>query len=148
MASVLHQGSFYAVPRVGHRTSGAGTLPAEPIGALARCRYPLPLTPALCMLAQKSPVDMNHRYAPCPHLLPHSHQAVIAVRTREETQSLLAWVLSPGLSRGCSCGTGLDCGSDPEPLPPAVNKWKKQCLVPLLAIPTCIGFGIHQDRYR
>lgn len=32
--------------------------------------------------------------------------------------------------------------------PLQVNKWKKQCLVPLLAIPTCIGFGIHQDRYR
>ncbi|CAO2614702.1 Inactive serine/threonine-protein kinase VRK3 [Lemmus lemmus] len=29
-----------------------------------------------------------------------------------------------------------------------VNKWKKQCLVPLLAIPTCVGFGIHQDKYR
>ncbi|XP_051004426.1 inactive serine/threonine-protein kinase VRK3 [Acomys russatus] len=29
-----------------------------------------------------------------------------------------------------------------------VNKWKKQCLVPLLAIPTCVGFGLHQDKYR
>lgn len=32
--------------------------------------------------------------------------------------------------------------------PLQVNKWKKQCLVPLLAIPTCIGFGVHQDKYR
>lgn len=32
--------------------------------------------------------------------------------------------------------------------PLQVNKWKKQCLVPLLAIPTCIGFGIYQDKYR
>ncbi|XP_034363499.1 serine/threonine-protein kinase VRK3 isoform X1 [Arvicanthis niloticus] len=32
--------------------------------------------------------------------------------------------------------------------PLQVNKWKKQCLVPLLAIPTCVGFGIHQDKYR
>ncbi|OBS74483.1 hypothetical protein A6R68_15002 [Neotoma lepida] len=32
--------------------------------------------------------------------------------------------------------------------PVQVNKWKKQCLVPLLAIPTCVGFGIHQDKYR
>lgn len=32
--------------------------------------------------------------------------------------------------------------------PLQVNKWKKQFLLPLLAIPTCIGFGIHQDKYR
>ncbi|KAL6053661.1 hypothetical protein STEG23_018894 [Scotinomys teguina] len=32
--------------------------------------------------------------------------------------------------------------------PVQVNRWKKQFLVPLLAIPTCIGFGIHQDKYR
>ncbi|XP_049977255.1 serine/threonine-protein kinase VRK3 isoform X2 [Alexandromys fortis] len=32
--------------------------------------------------------------------------------------------------------------------PMQVNKWKKRCLVPLLAIPTCVGFGIHQDKYR
>ncbi|XP_036026575.1 inactive serine/threonine-protein kinase VRK3 isoform X2 [Onychomys torridus] len=32
--------------------------------------------------------------------------------------------------------------------PAQVNKWKKQFLVPLLAIPTCVGFGIHQDKYR
>lgn len=29
-----------------------------------------------------------------------------------------------------------------------VNNWKKMSLTPLLAIPTCFGFGIHQDRYR
>ncbi|ELK18512.1 Serine/threonine-protein kinase VRK3 [Pteropus alecto] len=29
-----------------------------------------------------------------------------------------------------------------------VNKWKKLYSVPLLAIPTCVGFGIHQDKYR
>ncbi|XP_036163042.1 inactive serine/threonine-protein kinase VRK3 isoform X2 [Myotis myotis] len=29
-----------------------------------------------------------------------------------------------------------------------VNKWKKRSSTPLLAIPTCVGFGIHQDRYR
>ncbi|XP_010991462.1 inactive serine/threonine-protein kinase VRK3 isoform X2 [Camelus dromedarius] len=29
-----------------------------------------------------------------------------------------------------------------------VNKWKKLYSTPQLAIPTCIGFGIHQDRYR
>ncbi|XP_027985200.2 inactive serine/threonine-protein kinase VRK3 isoform X1 [Eptesicus fuscus] len=29
-----------------------------------------------------------------------------------------------------------------------VNKWKKLSLTPLLAIPTCVGFGIHEDRYR
>ncbi|XP_047567462.1 inactive serine/threonine-protein kinase VRK3 isoform X2 [Lutra lutra] len=32
--------------------------------------------------------------------------------------------------------------------PLQVNKWKKLNATPLLAIPTCIGFGIHQDRYR
>ncbi|KAL1768976.1 L-amino-acid oxidase isoform X2 [Sigmodon hispidus] len=32
--------------------------------------------------------------------------------------------------------------------PVQVNKWKKQYLVPLLAIPTCVGFGVHQDKYR
>lgn len=32
--------------------------------------------------------------------------------------------------------------------PLQVNKWKKRCLTPLLAIPTCIGFGVHQDKYR
>lgn len=29
-----------------------------------------------------------------------------------------------------------------------VNKWKKLSSTPLLAIPTCVGFGIHQDKYR
>lgn len=32
--------------------------------------------------------------------------------------------------------------------PAQVSKWRKQRLVPLLAIPTCVGFGIHQDKYR
>ncbi|XP_032695226.1 inactive serine/threonine-protein kinase VRK3 [Lontra canadensis] len=32
--------------------------------------------------------------------------------------------------------------------PLQVNKWKKLNATPLLAIPTCVGFGIHQDRYR
>ncbi|XP_023375896.1 inactive serine/threonine-protein kinase VRK3 isoform X2 [Pteropus vampyrus] len=32
--------------------------------------------------------------------------------------------------------------------PLQVNKWKKLYSVPLLAIPTCVGFGIHQDKYR
>ncbi|XP_016061512.1 PREDICTED: inactive serine/threonine-protein kinase VRK3 [Miniopterus natalensis] len=32
--------------------------------------------------------------------------------------------------------------------PSQVNKWKKLSSTPILAIPTCIGFGIHQDRYR
>nr|XP_015098325.1 inactive serine/threonine-protein kinase VRK3 isoform X1 [Vicugna pacos]XP_015098326.1 inactive serine/threonine-protein kinase VRK3 isoform X1 [Vicugna pacos] len=32
--------------------------------------------------------------------------------------------------------------------PLQVNKWKKLYSTPQLAIPTCIGFGIHQDRYR
>ncbi|XP_069857018.1 serine/threonine-protein kinase VRK3 [Dipodomys merriami] len=32
--------------------------------------------------------------------------------------------------------------------PLQVNKWKKLNSTPLLAIPTCIGFGVHQDKYR
>nr|XP_036861859.1 inactive serine/threonine-protein kinase VRK3 isoform X4 [Manis javanica]XP_036861860.1 inactive serine/threonine-protein kinase VRK3 isoform X4 [Manis javanica] len=32
--------------------------------------------------------------------------------------------------------------------PLQVNKWKKLCSAPLLAIPTCVGFGVHQDKYR
>uniref|UniRef100_A0A7N5K8Z0 Serine/threonine-protein kinase VRK3 n=1 Tax=Ailuropoda melanoleuca TaxID=9646 RepID=A0A7N5K8Z0_AILME len=32
--------------------------------------------------------------------------------------------------------------------PLQVNKWKKLNAIPLLAIPTCVGFGIHQDKYR
>uniref|UniRef100_A0A667HDQ9 Serine/threonine-protein kinase VRK3 n=1 Tax=Lynx canadensis TaxID=61383 RepID=A0A667HDQ9_LYNCA len=32
--------------------------------------------------------------------------------------------------------------------PLQVHKWKKLNSTPLLAIPTCVGFGIHQDRYR
>uniref|UniRef100_A0A8D2DQU7 Serine/threonine-protein kinase VRK3 n=1 Tax=Sciurus vulgaris TaxID=55149 RepID=A0A8D2DQU7_SCIVU len=32
--------------------------------------------------------------------------------------------------------------------PLQVNRWKKLHSVPLLAIPTCIGFGVHQDKYR
>ncbi|XP_040833963.1 inactive serine/threonine-protein kinase VRK3 isoform X1 [Ochotona curzoniae] len=32
--------------------------------------------------------------------------------------------------------------------PLQVNKWKKLKSNPLLAIPTCVGFGIHQDKYR
>uniref|UniRef100_A0A8C0LC66 Serine/threonine-protein kinase VRK3 n=1 Tax=Canis lupus dingo TaxID=286419 RepID=A0A8C0LC66_CANLU len=32
--------------------------------------------------------------------------------------------------------------------PLQVNKWKKLNSVPLLAIPTCVGFGVHQDKYR
>lgn len=32
--------------------------------------------------------------------------------------------------------------------PVQVNKWKKLSSNPLLAIPTCVGFGIHQDKYR
>nr|XP_004672603.1 inactive serine/threonine-protein kinase VRK3 [Jaculus jaculus]XP_044990467.1 inactive serine/threonine-protein kinase VRK3 [Jaculus jaculus] len=32
--------------------------------------------------------------------------------------------------------------------PLQVNTWKKQHKTPLLSIPTCIGFGIHQDKYR
>ncbi|XP_036281679.1 inactive serine/threonine-protein kinase VRK3 [Pipistrellus kuhlii] len=29
-----------------------------------------------------------------------------------------------------------------------VNKWKKMSSTPLLAIPTCFGFGVHEDKYR
>lgn len=29
-----------------------------------------------------------------------------------------------------------------------MNKWKKLHSAPLLAIPTCVGFGVHQDKYR
>ncbi|XP_020015604.1 serine/threonine-protein kinase VRK3 isoform X2 [Castor canadensis] len=29
-----------------------------------------------------------------------------------------------------------------------VSKWKKLYSTPLLAIPTCVGFGVHQDKYR
>ncbi|KAM6223605.1 LOW QUALITY PROTEIN: serine/threonine-protein kinase VRK3 [Rhynchocyon petersi] len=32
--------------------------------------------------------------------------------------------------------------------PLQVSKWKKLYSIPLLAIPTCLGFGIHQDKYR
>uniref|UniRef100_A0A8C8ZUL0 Serine/threonine-protein kinase VRK3 n=1 Tax=Prolemur simus TaxID=1328070 RepID=A0A8C8ZUL0_PROSS len=32
--------------------------------------------------------------------------------------------------------------------PLQVNKWKRLYSTPLLAIPTCIGFGVHQDKYR
>uniref|UniRef100_A0A2K6S9G2 Serine/threonine-protein kinase VRK3 n=1 Tax=Saimiri boliviensis boliviensis TaxID=39432 RepID=A0A2K6S9G2_SAIBB len=32
--------------------------------------------------------------------------------------------------------------------PLQVNKWKKLYSTPLLAIPTCVGFGVHQDKYR
>ncbi|KAM5133073.1 serine/threonine-protein kinase VRK3 isoform 2-T3 [Callospermophilus lateralis] len=32
--------------------------------------------------------------------------------------------------------------------PLQVNKWKKLHSTPLLAIPTCVGFGIHQNKYR
>ncbi|KAF6079921.1 VRK serine/threonine kinase 3 [Phyllostomus discolor] len=32
--------------------------------------------------------------------------------------------------------------------PLQVDKWKKLQSTPLLAIPTCVGFGIHEDRYR
>ncbi|XP_058530296.1 inactive serine/threonine-protein kinase VRK3 isoform X3 [Ochotona princeps] len=32
--------------------------------------------------------------------------------------------------------------------PLQVNKWKKLRSNPLLAVPTCVGFGIHQDKYR
>jgi hypothetical protein len=39
-------------------------------------------------------------------------------------------------------------GSNLEPLPPIVSKWKKLYSTPLLAIPTCVGFGVHQDKYR
>ncbi|GAB5581745.1 inactive serine/threonine-protein kinase VRK3 [Prionailurus iriomotensis] len=37
-----------------------------------------------------------------------------------------------------------DAGRDTDD----VHKWKKLNSTPLLAIPTCVGFGIHQDRYR
>ncbi|XP_053132585.1 inactive serine/threonine-protein kinase VRK3 [Hemicordylus capensis] len=29
-----------------------------------------------------------------------------------------------------------------------VEKWKKQHSVPLLGLPTCLGFGLHNDKYR
>ncbi|XP_042637204.1 inactive serine/threonine-protein kinase VRK3 [Orycteropus afer afer] len=32
--------------------------------------------------------------------------------------------------------------------PLQVNKWKKLYSTPLLAVPTCFGFGVHQDKYR
>ncbi|XP_045148582.1 inactive serine/threonine-protein kinase VRK3 [Echinops telfairi] len=32
--------------------------------------------------------------------------------------------------------------------PLQVNKWKKLYCTPLLAIPTCFGFGVHGDKYR
>ncbi|XP_065754338.1 serine/threonine-protein kinase VRK3 [Phocoena phocoena] len=32
--------------------------------------------------------------------------------------------------------------------PLQVNKWKKLHSIPQLAIPTCVGFGIHQNKYR
>ncbi|KAK2088961.1 Inactive serine/threonine-protein kinase vrk3 [Saguinus oedipus] len=32
--------------------------------------------------------------------------------------------------------------------PLQVNKWKKLYSTPVLAIPTCMGFGVHQDKYR
>ncbi|XP_075392623.1 serine/threonine-protein kinase VRK3-like isoform X2 [Tenrec ecaudatus] len=32
--------------------------------------------------------------------------------------------------------------------PQQVNKWKKLYCTPLLAIPTCFGFGVHADKYR
>ncbi|XP_004646473.1 inactive serine/threonine-protein kinase VRK3 [Octodon degus] len=32
--------------------------------------------------------------------------------------------------------------------PLQVNKWKKLSSTPLLAIPACLGFGVHQDKYR
>ncbi|KAF0872480.1 VRK3 kinase, partial [Crocuta crocuta] len=32
--------------------------------------------------------------------------------------------------------------------PLQVTKWKKLNSMPLLAIPTCVGFGIHQNKYR
>ncbi|KAM4825347.1 serine/threonine-protein kinase VRK3 [Thomomys bottae] len=32
--------------------------------------------------------------------------------------------------------------------PLQVSKWKKLNSTPLLAIPTCLGFGVHQDKYR
>ncbi|XP_033080069.1 inactive serine/threonine-protein kinase VRK3 isoform X4 [Trachypithecus francoisi] len=32
--------------------------------------------------------------------------------------------------------------------PLQVNKWKKLYSTPRLAVPTCMGFGVHQDKYR
>eukprot|EP00069_Balaena_mysticetus_P009708 bmy_06354T0 len=32
--------------------------------------------------------------------------------------------------------------------PLQVNKWKKRNSTPQLAIPTCVGFGVHQNKYR
>ncbi|XP_030797752.1 inactive serine/threonine-protein kinase VRK3 isoform X3 [Rhinopithecus roxellana] len=32
--------------------------------------------------------------------------------------------------------------------PLQVNKWKKLYSTPRLAVPTCVGFGVHQDKYR
>ncbi|XP_023038526.1 inactive serine/threonine-protein kinase VRK3 isoform X2 [Piliocolobus tephrosceles] len=32
--------------------------------------------------------------------------------------------------------------------PLQVNKWKKLYSTPQLAVPTCMGFGVHQDKYR
>ncbi|XP_037588743.1 inactive serine/threonine-protein kinase VRK3 isoform X3 [Cebus imitator] len=32
--------------------------------------------------------------------------------------------------------------------PLQVNKWKRLYSTPLLAIPTCVGFGVYQDKYR
>ncbi|XP_057389563.1 inactive serine/threonine-protein kinase VRK3 isoform X2 [Balaenoptera acutorostrata] len=32
--------------------------------------------------------------------------------------------------------------------PLQVNKWKKRYSTPQLAIPTCVGFGVHQNKYR
>lgn len=29
-----------------------------------------------------------------------------------------------------------------------MNKWKKLYSTPLLAVPTCVGFGVYQDKYR
>uniref|UniRef100_A0A8C3WCB7 Serine/threonine-protein kinase VRK3 n=1 Tax=Catagonus wagneri TaxID=51154 RepID=A0A8C3WCB7_9CETA len=29
-----------------------------------------------------------------------------------------------------------------------VNKWKRLYSIPQLAVPTCVGFGVHQDKYR
>lgn len=71
------------------------------------------------------------------------------MRTNEESQSLV-WALSAsGLGRDCSCEPGVCLAvALTLALHPAVSKWKKQCMVPLLAIPACVGFGIHQDKYR
>ncbi|KAK2493315.1 hypothetical protein MC885_017389, partial [Smutsia gigantea] len=44
------------------------------------------------------------------------------------------------------------CKSSPQrqrfSLKLVMNKWKKLHSIPLLAIPTCVGFGVHQDKYR